>query len=51
MPKHTQVVILCEDKQQELFAKYFLERCGINRKRIKVVIAPAGGGSGEYFVR
>lgn len=51
MRKYTQVVILCEDRQQEVFARYFLIKCGIDRKRIRVNIAPRGTGSGEQFVR
>ena len=51
MSKCTEAVILCEDRQQELFARYFLIECGINKRRIRVKIAKKGVGSGEQFVR
>lgn len=51
MLDYTQVVILCEDRQQEIFARCFLIKCGIHPRRIRVKIAPTGGGSGEQFVR
>ena len=51
MSEYTQVVILCEDHQQEVFARHFLTKCGINRRRIRVRVAPGGKGSGEQFVR
>jgi hypothetical protein len=51
MPDYTEVIVLCEDRQQEVFARYFLVRCGINPRRIRVKISPTGEGSGEQFVR
>jgi len=51
MSKYTQVVILCEDRQQEVFARHFLINCGIDRRRIRVNVAPKGIGSGEQYVR
>jgi hypothetical protein len=51
MSKCTEAVILCEDRQQEIFARYFLIECGINKRRIRVKIAKKGVGSGEQFVR
>ncbi len=45
------MVILCEDRQQEVLARHFLTACGISRKRIRSVIAPKGLGSGEHYVR
>ncbi len=49
--KFTQVIILCEDRQQEVFARYFLKEYGIDPKRMRVRIAPKGMGAGEQFVR
>ncbi len=49
MPDRVRAVILCEDRQQEVFARYFLETCGIQLIRVRV--NPAGKGSGEQFVR
>ncbi|SLM32089.1 conserved hypothetical protein [Desulfamplus magnetovallimortis] len=51
MNKYTQVIILCEDRQQEVFARFFLIQCGIEKRRIRSKIAPYGKGSGEQFVR
>jgi hypothetical protein len=51
MPDYTEVVVLCEDRQQEVFARYFLVKCGVHPRRIRVRIAPSGGGAGEQFVR
>ncbi len=51
MGSYTQVVVLCEDRQQEVFARHFLVNCGINRHRIRVNVAPRGRGSGEQHVR
>jgi len=51
MDKKTQIVILCEDLQQEVFARSFLVKCGINIHRIRSVIGPKGKGAAEAFVR
>ncbi|HEY88453.1 MAG TPA: hypothetical protein G4N98_01790 [Thermoflexia bacterium] len=51
MRNYTQLVILCEDRQQEVFARHFLVTCGINRRRIRSLVAPRGLGSGEQYVR
>lgn len=49
MPKRIRTVILCEDRQQEVFARYFLTVCGI--RPVRVQVSPSGQGSGEQFVR
>ena len=46
-----QLVILCEDIQQEVFARHFFIQRGFNRHKIRVVKNPKGLGSGEQFVR
>lgn len=51
MNKYTRAVILCEDRQHEVFARHFLVNCGVNPKRIRVNVAPKGTGSGEQYVR
>ena len=48
---YTQVIILCEDKQQEVFLRRFLVKCGVNARRIRVRPVPGGKGSGEQWVR
>lgn len=50
MSKYTQVVILCEDLQQEVFTRTFLVQCGIPGPRIRTVPLPKEG-AGESFVR
>jgi hypothetical protein len=47
----TQVVILCEDRQQEFFARHFLKSCGIDDHRLRAKVCPKGKMSGEQFVR
>lgn len=50
---YTQIVILCEDRQQELFARCFLEiYLDIHTNRFRVTHYPkTGQGSGEQSVR
>jgi hypothetical protein len=50
MPKQIRAVILCEDKQQEVFARTFLTTCGIRILRVQINPDP-GKGSGEQYVR
>ncbi len=49
MVRYTEVVVLCEDLQQEVFCRKFLTTCGINRHRIRYRRSPSG--SAEQFVR
>lgn len=49
MVERTRAVILCEDRQQEVFARTFLENCGIAPYR--VMINQLGKGAGEQYVR
>ena len=51
MGDYTQVVILCEDRQQEVFARHFLVTCGVDRHRIYVRVSPFGRGAAEQYVR
>ena len=46
-----EVVVLCEDRQQEVFIRRFLQRRGRERCQFRAVISPAGRGSGEQWVR
>lgn len=48
--RYTQIVILCEDPQQSVFARTFLVECGIRSERIRVVPLPKSG-AGESFVK
>lgn len=45
------IVVLREDKKQECFVRYFLERHGRGRHSVTPLISPSGRGSGEQFVR
>jgi len=46
-----QLVILCEDQQQEFFARHFFLSRGFPRQKIRVRKSPKGKGSGEQYVR
>lgn len=45
------MVILCEDRQQEVFARHYLVRCGVPRAKIRTNICPKGKQAGEQYVR
>jgi hypothetical protein len=49
MTNRIRAVILCEDRQQEVFVRTYLDVCGIRPERVR--INPTGRGSGEQFVR
>jgi len=51
MSRNVNVVILCEDRQHEAFARRFLERAGRGPRIQRVVVSPQGRGSAEQFVR
>lgn len=51
MNRCVQMILLCEDRQHETFARRFLEKSGWPTRRLRVVIAPRGRGSAEQFVR
>jgi len=48
---YTQIVVLCEDKQQAVFIRRFLIKCGENGHNIYIKSSPPGRGAGEQFVR
>lgn len=48
--RRVQIVILCEDRQQEVFARHFLKKRGI-RGEFRVKVCPPGSQSGEQYVR
>jgi hypothetical protein len=49
--RQAQVTVLCEDRQQEVFARTFLIGRGFDGGRIRVRITPKGKQAGEQFVR
>lgn len=51
MNDHSVFVVLCEDRQHEVFMRAFLVSRGISARRIRVEIALEGRGSGEQQVR
>jgi hypothetical protein len=48
--RRVQIVILCEDRQQEVFARYFLKKRGFTGL-FRTQICPPGSQSGEQYVR
>ncbi|MEC4805255.1 MAG: hypothetical protein SAJ12_19975 [Jaaginema sp. PMC 1079.18] len=48
--RRVQLVILCEDRQQEVFARHFLENRGF-KGLFRANICPKGSQSGEQYVR
>jgi hypothetical protein len=51
MGRSVNMVILCEDRQHETFARRFLQKLGISIRNLRVEISPQGRGSAEQFVR
>jgi hypothetical protein len=52
MPKRSvEVVILCEDTQQEVFVRCWLEKKGFNPRKFRIRKSPGSKGSAEQFVR
>ena len=52
MPKRSvDVVILCEDTQQEVFVRCWLEKKGFNPRKFRIRKSPGSKGSAEQFVR
>jgi hypothetical protein len=49
--KLSEVTILCEDQQQEVFVRAFLAACGVIPRRIRVLPYAVGKGAGEAHVR
>ena len=49
--RNVQLVLLCEDRQQEVFARRFLQKAGWSTRRLRVELGPPGRGSAEQFVR
>jgi len=49
--RQVQLVLLCEDRQQEAFARRFLKAMGWETRAMRVEKAPGGRGAGEQFVR
>ena len=48
--RRVQIVILCEDRQQEVFARHFLKKRGF-AGQFRPKICPPGSQSGEQYVR
>ena len=45
-----QVVILCEDDMQMNFVRKYLMRREVDRRRIRINMAPSGRGAGSQYV-
>ena len=48
--RRVQIILLCEDKQQLVFARHFLEKRGFNKRSI-IPLIPTVAQSGEQFLR
>ncbi len=48
--RRVQIIILCEDRQQEVFARFFLKKRGFTGL-FRAKICPPGSQSGEQYVR
>lgn len=51
MARGTRLVLLCEDLQQEVFARHYFMNRGFDRREIRSRIGLKGQGAGEQFVR
>ena len=51
MYNYTWIILLCEDRQHEVFMRTFLVGRGVPARRMRIEIAPKGIGSAERFVR
>lgn len=49
--RRAQLVILCEDQQQEFFARHFFIDQGVHPRRIRIKKSPKGEGAAEQYVR
>jgi len=49
--RNVSFVIVCEDQQQEAFARRYLVKRGIHYRSIRVKRSPAGRGAGVHFVK
>lgn len=45
------LVVLCEDKQQQVFARHFFKKRGFSHRDLDIKQAPKGTGSAEQYVR
>lgn len=51
MSKASEIIALAEDRGHQNFARGFLDRWGYRGSKIRFVPLPAGGSSGEQYVR
>ena len=51
MAKPSQVILLVEDRRHEQFISKYLQRGGLGRHAMRVVMSPSGVGSAEKWVR
>lgn len=49
--RRAQLVLVCEDRQHEVFIRRFLKLIGWEIRRLRVEMNPKGYGSGEQWVR
>jgi len=51
MRRNVQLILLCEDRQQEAFARRFLKRAGWSKRQVRVDPLAQGRGAAEKRVR
>lgn len=51
MSRRAQLSLLCEDKQQQVFAYRTLRGWGYERHKLRLLPLPSGSGAGEQYVR
>ena len=51
MKRQVQLILLCEDRQQEAFLRRFFTSMGWNGRQLRVRSSPLAKGSAEQFVR
>ena len=50
MNKGCQMILLCEDKQHEVFARHYFLNRGFLPNQIRSLISPKGRNAAEYFI-
>ena len=49
--REVSITILCEDLQQEVFIRHWLQALGFKTQKMRILRSPSGRGAGEQFVK
>ena len=49
--REVSITILCEDLQQEVFIRQWLQALGFKTQKMRILRSPSGRGAGEQFVK